>query len=127
MLEIHNYDPFKYAGSNPTQKDWGSDEDYATFNEWVSGITDWAGNRSLPIYYGEFAVTNTQTAATGRDKWYQAHYKAITEHGWGASVWNDGGGHLLYNYETGEWNTDILRDLGKNADAFASKPQPFIV
>jgi endoglucanase len=113
MMEIHNYDPFKYAGSNPTQTSWGSDEDYAALNEWVSGMKDWAGNRSLPIYYGEFAVTNAQTAATGRDKWYQAHLKVITENGWAASVWNDGGGHLLYNYTSGEWNKDILKDLGK--------------
>merc|ERR1712070_853923 len=113
MIEIHNYDPFKYAGSNPTQTTWGSDQDYADFDEWVSEVKYWAGNNSLPIYYGEFAVTNAQTAASGRDKWYQAHYKAITENGWGASVWNDGGGHMLYNYTTREWNSDILRDIGK--------------
>jgi len=127
MIEIHNYDPFKYAGSNPSQKSWGSDDDYATLKDWVSSMNDWAGNRSLPIYYGEFAVTNAQTAATGRDKWYQAHSKAISEHGWGASVWNDGGGHLLYNYETGAWNTDVLRDLGKDAEGIKSKSQLLVV
>lgn len=120
MIEIHNYDPFKYAGSNPSQMTWGSDKDYADFYEWVSEVKYWAGNHSLPIYYGEFAVTNAQTAASGRDKWYQAHYKAITENGWGASVWNDGGGHLLYNYTTREWKSDILRDLGKSAMIAAS-------
>lgn len=127
MIEIHNYDPFKYAGSNPTQMTWGSDDDYATLNSWVSGIKEWASTRSLPIYYGEFAVTNTQTAATGRDKWYQAHLKAITDNGWAASVWNDGGGHLVYNYDTRTWNSDILRDLGKDAEAIAYETLPLVV
>lgn len=124
MLEIHNYDPFKYAGSNPTQLSWGSEDDYSELNEWVSSLKEWSANHSLPIYYGEFGVRNQQTAANGRDKWYQAHYKIISENGWGASVWNDGDGHLIYNYDTGAWNSDILKDLGKS---IASVSEPSLV
>lgn len=122
LLEIHNYDPFKFAGAHPTQKSWGSDEDYSDLNQWVSTIKDWAKERSLPIYYGEFGVTNAQTPATGTDKWFQAHYKIISENGWGASVWNDGGGHLIYDYDTGIWNTSVLKDLGRNPGGALNEP-----
>jgi endoglucanase len=66
MLEIHNYDPFKYAGANPTQKDWGSATDVAALHKWADDIDAWSASNQLPIFYGEFGCTNTQTAATGR-------------------------------------------------------------
>jgi hypothetical protein len=45
MLEIHNYDPFSYAGGKPSKLDWGSAADRAVsetwVGEWVSGwVTD---------------------------------------------------------------------------------------
>jgi len=72
MLEVHNYDPFKYAGANPSQHSWGSDSDRKALTAWADGLATWAashGNRS--IYYGEFGVTNEQTTATGKDAWLQ--------------------------------------------------------
>lgn len=115
MLEIHNYDPFKYAGSSPSQHSWGSASDRKALTHWMDGIDAWAKQKQLPIYYGEFGITNVQTAATGRDDWLKAHYAEITTRGWGASVWNDGGGHLIFDYTTLSWVEDILRDLGRNA------------
>ena len=81
--------------------------------------------------------------ATGRDLWYSAHASHIREQGcaitwsdaicvdcdrafslrlqlthnfvrWAASVWSDGGGHLLFNYDNLTWNDDILKALMKN-------------
>jgi len=111
MLEIHNYDPFKYAGANPTQKTWGTAKDEAALQKWVTGIEAWSKTNKMPLYYGEFGCTNTQTAATGRDKWFIAHSTAIKTMGWGASAWNDGGGHLIYSYTDGTWNDAIVSDL----------------
>jgi aryl-phospho-beta-D-glucosidase BglC (GH1 family) len=124
MLEIHNYDPFKYAGSNPTQKSWGSAQDEAALQKWVSGISAWSKTNKLPLFYGEFGCTNTQTAATGRDKWFRAHAAAIKTNGWGASVWNDGGGHLIYSYTNGTWVDAIVADLGYGPPTPAPAPTP---
>merc|ERR1711990_869736 len=77
---------------------------------------------SLPIYYGEFGCTNTQTHATGRDAWFQAHAAMIATKGWAASVWNDGGGHLLYNYDSGAWVEEILDDIGKGSSPIPPPP-----
>ena len=117
MLEIHNYDPFPYAGSNPSVLTWGSDSDVATLTSWVGSIQNWSVTHGLPVYYGEFGCTNAQTAATGRDVWYQAHAAVIAASGWAASVWNDGAtsatsGHNVFNYDTETWTTDILADIG---------------
>lgn len=124
MLEIHNYDPFKYAGSNPTQHSWGSTSDRKALSGWMDQIDAWSKQNKLPIYYGEFGITNTQTAATGRDDWLKAHYDGITSRGWAASVWNDGGGHLIFNYKDNTWVDDILRDLGKDAPPAPPSPPP---
>jgi endoglucanase len=116
MLEIHNYDPFSYAGSDATQHSWGSASDRAALDKWVSGIDTWSKKHGLPIYYGEFAVTTEQTPKTGSLDWYKAHYEAITSHGWAASVWSDGNQHLLFDYQSGEWAPnaiDILKVLGR--------------
>jgi endoglucanase len=121
MLEIHNYDPFKYAGGKPTVHSWGSDSDRAALAKWTDDIDEWSKTNGLPIYYGEFGCTNDQTASTGRDDWFKAHYDIITAKGWGASVWSDGGGHMVYDYNHNTWVEDILRDLGRNS---TSPPSP---
>ena len=124
MLEIHNYDPYPYAGGKPSQKSWGSDADKAALAKWTDEIDSWSKNYSIPIYYGEWGVTNAQTAATGRDTWFKAHAEMIKSKGWGASVWNDGQGHLIYNYEDSTWVSDILEALGKNAPVPTPPPAP---
>jgi len=113
MLEIHNYDPFPYAGGNPSVFSWGSSADHALLSKWVEEVDAWSKKKGLPIYYGEFATSTSQTEKTGQLAWYAAHYGAIQSHGWAASVWNDGNKHLLFNYDTGAWTTDILTALGR--------------
>lgn len=114
------YDPFKYAGANPSVFSWGSDADRAKLTDWVDKFDEWAKNRSLPVYYGEFGVTNEQTSNTGRDEWFKAHAAAIRSKGWAASVWNDGGGHLIYDYASGKWDDAVLADL--NVATYQSQP-----
>jgi endoglucanase len=113
MLEVHNYDPFSYAGSDPTSKSWGSSADRAALTQWVTELADWSTKNGLAIYYGEFGTTTSQTEATGQLEWYKAHYEAITSNGWAASVWNDGSEHLIFDYKTGDWTADILESLGR--------------
>ena len=50
MLEIHNYDPWKYAGANPTVTSWGSQQDRADLQSWVDEIDAWAKSKGLKIY-----------------------------------------------------------------------------
>lgn len=113
MLEVHNYDPFNYAGSNPSVFSWGSAADRASLTQWVAELDTWSKQKGLPIYYGEFATTTAQNKATGQLDWYKAHYEAIVSRGWAASVWNDGNKHLLFNYDTGAWTTEVLQALGR--------------
>lgn len=115
MLEIHNYDPFTYAGANPTVHSWGSDADRKALSTWVDGIQAYAEKVGLPIYYGEFGCTTEQTEKTGQLEWFKAHAAAIKANGWGASVWDDGHKHLLLDRATMKWDTGILTALGKHA------------
>jgi endoglucanase len=114
MLEVHNYDPFDYAGGNLTVFSWGSSTDRAALQKWVTELDAWSKRKGLPIYYGEFGTTTAQTKATGMLAWYAAHYEAISANGWAASVWNDGNKHLLFDYDSGVWTTDILKALDRN-------------
>jgi len=124
MLEIHNYDPWSYAGGHPTQKSWGSDADKAALSLWVSGIQKWSQQYKIQVYYGEWGVTNSQTMATGRDDWFKAHADAISSNSWGGSVWNDGQGHLIYDYGTNTWQADIIKALGKHPAPAGPTPPP---
>ena len=47
-------------------------------------------------------------------KWFKYHADVIKSKGWGASVWNDGGQHLIYNYTTEKWDENIITALGIN-------------
>ena len=60
MLEIHNYDPYNYAGANPSIFEWGSQEDVDTLNEWMDQIGNWSESKNVPIYYGEYGCTTHQ-------------------------------------------------------------------
>ena len=71
-LEVHNYDPYRYAGAHPTTHSWGSASDRAAVEAWVTNLTRWAKEHSRAILLGEFGVTHNQTAATGRVEWYVA-------------------------------------------------------
>jgi aryl-phospho-beta-D-glucosidase BglC (GH1 family) len=124
MLEIHFYDPFTYAGSKPSVHSWGSAADKAALEQWADDIDKWAAANSLPIYYGEWAVTTAQTKATGRDNWYKAHADMIAAKGWAASVWSDGMKHLIFDYADSSWVGDILVDLGKNPARPTPPPAP---
>jgi len=115
MLEVHNYDPFDYAGGSPTVFSWGSASDRAALAQWASGLQAWATQHSLPVYYGEFGCTSAQNASTGELAWFQAHAEVIQTHGWGASVWDDGGKHVVLDRETLTWDRDILKALGMNS------------
>jgi len=121
MLEIHNYDPFNYAGGKPSKHSWGSASDHAALVKWTDEIDEWSKAKGLPIYYGEFGCTNDQTGSTGRDDWFRSHWEIIKAKGWGASVWNDGGGHMIFDYNHNSWVEDILSDLGRNS---TSPPSP---
>jgi len=118
MLEIHNYDPFDYAGGKPTVFDWGSDADRKALTTWVDGIEAYAEAHNLAIYYGEFGCTTQQTAKTGQLEWFKAHAEAIRAKGWAASVWDDPGEHVILNRSTLTWNTAILEALGKTPSEF---------
>jgi hypothetical protein len=113
MLEIHNYDPYPYAGAKPSQHTWGTAADKAALEAWATDIDAWSKSNKLPIYYGEWGCTNTQTAATGRDDWFKAHADMIAAKGWAGSVWSDGNKHLVFDYGASTWVEPILVDIGK--------------
>jgi len=96
---------------DPSVRSWGSEEDLAALDDWGKKIEAWSQAKSLQVYYGEFGVTAAQTAGTGRDKWYKAHAALIAGKGWGGSVWSDGGGHMIYDYNNETWVDAICKDL----------------
>jgi len=114
MLEIHNYDPYNYTNPKPTKFQWGSDQDIQALYKWSNDIDKWSKQNNILIYYGEFGCSNSQNANTGMYKWFKYHADVIKSKGWGASVWNDGGQHLIYNYTTEKWDENIIAALGIN-------------
>jgi len=123
MLEVHNYDPYKYAGASPTVFQWGSAADVAALDSWMDALASWSAATGLPIFYGEFGATNHQNASTGRYAWYAAHAAAIAKHGFGAAVWDDCGMYEVYDRKADAWDNNLLTALGK-VPAGPSAPTP---
>jgi hypothetical protein len=118
-VEIHNYDPYTYAGPNPTMKSWGTPADVATLQAWVNATQTWASASNISIYYGEFGTTSAQSAATGRLSWYKEHVHAAQAAGFAISVWDDDGMFAILNRTTKIWNEDVLEAMG-----LSSPPSP---
>jgi len=123
-IEIHNYDPYDYAGPFPSVHAWGSPADVAKLQTWVNSTKAWAANRSLSIYYGEFGVTKAQTAATGRLNWYKAHSQVGLGAGFALSAWDDNGNFCIVNRTTKVWDADILQALGLGGPPSPPPPPP---
>jgi endoglucanase len=113
MLEVHMYDPYKYAGPSPSVSAWGSDSDVAALESWMAALSAWSAAKGLPVFLGEFGASVAQSASTGRYVWYAAHAAAIAKHGFGAAVWDDCGGFKVYDRETDTWDNDLIVALGK--------------
>jgi endoglucanase len=115
MLEIHNYDPYHYAGAPKaiTVHEWGSEADLAALKGWMDQIGNWSAARDIPLFYGEFGCTTSQTAATGRYVWYAAHRTEIEGRGWAAAVWDDDGYYRVFDREADKWDNQLLAALGK--------------
>jgi len=111
MLEIHNYDPYNYAGANPTVFEWGSDEDVKAMEEWMDQIGNWSTSKNVPIYYGEFGCSTAQNEATGRYTWYRKHADAIRSHGFGSSVWDDDGKFRVFDRNANAWDEKLVDAL----------------
>ena len=111
MLEIHNYDPYNYAGANPSVFSWGSDEDLETLTGWMDDIGNWSKSKNVPIYYGEYGCTTHQSESTGRYVWYKAHANAIRRHGFASSVWDDDGMYRVYDRNSDTWDELLLNAL----------------
>jgi endoglucanase len=115
MLEVHNYDPYFYAQKiPPTVHSWGSAADIAALHGWIGAIKNWSTVKGLPIFYGEFGCTHHQTVATGRDVWYNEHFKAITAAGFAAAVWDDDGLFKVFDRNADTWDNGVLTALGKH-------------
>lgn len=117
-LEVHNYDPYDYAGPHPSIKSWGSDADKAQTQRWITELQTWSLKRQLAIIYGEFGVTHAQTAASGRVGWYSFHHKAALAAGFAILVWDDNGDFALLNRTDPShlsWaDPNVVKALGMN-------------
>jgi len=112
MLEVHNYDPWGYAGGKkPTIHDWGSDNDISTLNNWMHHISVWSKAKNVPIFYGEFGCTKEQEK--GRYDWYAQHAADIKHYGFAAAVWADHHEFAMINRTTFTWDMKMLNALGK--------------
>ena len=113
MLEIHNYDPYDFAGRPPTTHSWGSAADFAALRLWMDQIGNWSVSHKVPLYYGEFGCTTSQSKATGRYAWYKAHADEIRARGFAAAVWDDDGDYRVFDRTANTWDEDLLAALGK--------------
>eukprot|EP00041_Stephanoeca_diplocostata_P002122 m.23497 g.23497 ORF g.23497 m.23497 type:complete len:512 (+) comp12951_c0_seq1:70-1605(+) len=124
-VEVHNYDPYHYAGMFPTEHTWGSAADVAAMTQWMDDLKTWADARNRSVYYGEFGCTTKQTVSDGRIVWFQKHREIGLAHGFGMTVWDDSGSYAILNRTELSWTDGILEALGWNgAPSPPSPPSP---
>ena len=119
VLQIHDYDPFKFASPPFSVFSWGSAADIAKVRGQLANVTAWARARRpppappLPVLLGEFAVSHLQPNASARLAWYGVMAQAARDAGLAAvAAWDDDGWFMTLNRTSMTWDQGVLRALG---------------
>jgi len=112
---FHAYDPWPFAGQ--CLRSWGSDADIVDLGNIYQKAHNWSVEHNIPVTVNEFGVAHFDFTAPenicdegDRLKYIEAHVNFATEHGIGATFWDDAGSFSSYNREDNSWGPekDIL-------------------
>jgi endoglucanase len=111
IATYHCYDPWFFASGQPrnaTEAKWGSEAQKTEYLKIMDPIKKWSDIHKVPIYLGEWG-TNIKCDANSRVEYYRFVSAQAKLRGFSYAIWDDGGGMLIYNRQTRQWNTDILQ------------------
>jgi endoglucanase len=111
IATYHCYDPWFFVCGeprNPSDATWGSDAQKADYLRIMDPIKKWSDAHKVPIYLGEWG-TSTKCDSKSRLEYYRFVPAQAAACGFSNAIWDDGGGMRIYDRETRQWNTNILR------------------
>ena len=111
IATYHCYDPWFFVCGeprNPAEATWGSEAQKAEYLRIMNPIKKWSDLHKVPIYLGEWG-TSTKCEAKSRLEYYRFVSAQAAARGFSYAIWDEGGGMLIYNRETRQWNADILQ------------------
>ena len=111
IANFHAYDPWPFAGQ--CLRNWGTDIDIAELGDIYQKADNWSVENDIPVTVNEFGVAHFDFTAPenvcnedDRLKYIEAHVNFATEHGIGATFWDDAGSFSTYDRENYSWGPE---------------------
>jgi endoglucanase len=114
MLEVHIMEPHSFTGTNPSRKNWGSEEEKQRVKELIDQTEVFGRARNLPIYVAEFGCSVDQKSTDERLHWLEINWKEMRRQGICACLWDDGERFSIYDRKTGDWDQAALAVLQRS-------------
>jgi endoglucanase len=110
-LTVHSYDPYSFAGPQPSLNSFG-DAEVAAAEDQQRQLSAWARARGIKqVVLNEFGVTVQQSNRYDRLKYYHANSQACAKQGQGYAIWDDNGWWQVLNRNSRSWDEGVLENL----------------
>lgn len=117
IVSFHYYEPFEFTFQSDLYHvgyedisgvTWtGTDEQLAYLEEQFQIVADWADERNVPVFLGEFGV-NQNVPDEYRAYWIDAVINEAENQGFSWAYWEISSSFGIYDSSRQIWNTDIL-------------------
>lgn len=111
IANFHSYNPWPFAGQCTTG--WGTPTDYADLRAIYDRAKAWSDSNNVPVMVNEFGVAHYDFTKPdnicdpeARLNYLKAHVANATEHGFAATVWDDGGSFQIYDRQGNRWGAE---------------------
>jgi len=94
MGQIHNYDPWTFAGEGTGT--WGTAADYQAVTNIMQPADIWSTANNIPVVLGEYG-TVTWCDAASRELYIKAMVSTASARGFASCIWHDYGWFSIYN------------------------------
>ena len=94
MGEIHNYDPWTFAGEGTGT--WGTAAEYQAVEDIMQPAASWSASTHIPVVLGEYGAVTWGNAGS-RQLYIKAMVSAAAANGFAPCVWHDYGWFSIYN------------------------------
>jgi len=108
---FHSYDPWQFAGQ--CTRDWGTQQDYSALKAIYDKAKTWSENTGIPVMVNEFGAAHYDYQSpknicnqSARINYLEAHVKNAHEHGFAATVWDDGQSFQVYDRLNDKWGAE---------------------
>ena len=117
IATYHCYDPWFFVCGeprNPEEARWGSTAQKADYLRTLDRMKAWSDQHRTPVYLGEWA-TARKCDPSSRAEYYRFVSAQAAARGFSSAIWDDGGDMWIYNRETLQWNSDIVKGVFPSA------------